>query len=137
VDGDQNPRKSGDMEKIGTRLAAGHRRILPSNSWRRRRPVVSPCQDRQPPESVAECQTLQGDAIGLTSAAEFIGVCPGEREHPRRAAALRLMDFAGFRRLLIAGNKPRKARFSSAVSSRSVFARRCSRETAMLFEWIT
>jgi hypothetical protein len=35
VDGGQNPRKSSDMKKIGTRFAAGHRRIIPSNSWRR------------------------------------------------------------------------------------------------------
>jgi len=34
-------------------------------------------------------------------------------------------------------SQPRKARFNNAVSSRSVFARRCSRETAMLFGWIT
>jgi hypothetical protein len=34
-------------------------------------------------------------------------------------------------------SRPRKLRFSSSVSSRSVFARRCSRETAMLFGWIT
>ena len=34
-------------------------------------------------------------------------------------------------------SQPRKARFNSAVSSRSVLARRCSRETAMLLGWIT
>ena len=33
-------------------------------------------------------------------------------------------------------SQPRRARFSSAVSSRSVFARRCSRDTAMLFGWV-
>jgi hypothetical protein len=32
---------------------------------------------------------------------------------------------------------PRNPRFSSSVSSRSVFARRCSRETATLEAWIT
>ena len=32
---------------------------------------------------------------------------------------------------------PKNARFSSAVSSRSVFARRCSRDTATLEGWIT
>jgi hypothetical protein len=37
----------------------------------------------------------------------------------------------------LAAQPARKARFNSAVSSRSVFARRCSRETAMLFGWIT
>jgi hypothetical protein len=42
--------------------------------------------------------------IGLTSAAEFIGVCPGAREHPRGAAARRPMNFAGFRRVLAAVN---------------------------------
>ena len=34
-------------------------------------------------------------------------------------------------------SQPRKARCSSAASKRSVFARRCSRETAMLVAWIT
>ena len=34
-------------------------------------------------------------------------------------------------------SQPRKARFSSAVSSRSVFAPRCSRERAMLLAWMT
>src|SRR5207237_4087425 len=32
---------------------------------------------------------------------------------------------------------PKKARFSNSVSSRSVFARRCSRDTATLEAWIT
>ena len=34
-------------------------------------------------------------------------------------------------------SQPRKARLSSSVSSRSVFARRCSRETATLVGWMT
>ena len=34
-------------------------------------------------------------------------------------------------------NQPRKARISSSVSRRSVFARRCSRETATLEGWMT
>jgi hypothetical protein len=37
----------------------------------------------------------------------------------------------------LASQPTRKARFSSCVSRRSVFARRCSREPAMLFAWIT
>src|SRR6516165_6803438 len=34
-------------------------------------------------------------------------------------------------------NHPRNPRFSNSVSSRSVFARRCSRDTATLEGWIT
>ena len=34
-------------------------------------------------------------------------------------------------------SQPRKARFKSSVSSRSVFARRCSRDTATLVGWMT
>jgi hypothetical protein len=87
VDGGQNPRKSSEMEKIGTRLAVEHHRIIPLNSWQRTKAGGIPCQDRQPPEAVAECQSLQGDAIGLTSVAEFIDVCPAAHEDPRQAAA--------------------------------------------------
>jgi hypothetical protein len=63
VDGGQKPRKSGDMEKFGTKLAVWRRRIVPSNSWRQTKAMASACQDRQPPKAVAECQSLQGDAI--------------------------------------------------------------------------
>lgn len=34
-------------------------------------------------------------------------------------------------------SQPRKTRMSISVSSRSVFARRCSRDTATLVEWMT
>jgi hypothetical protein len=34
-------------------------------------------------------------------------------------------------------SQPRKARISSSVSRRSVFARRCSRDTATLAGWMT
>jgi hypothetical protein len=93
VNGGQNPRKSGDMEKIGTRLAAGIAASSRRTLGGARRPVESPCQDRQPPQAVAECQSLQGDAIGLTSVAEFIGVCPGRARVSSRGSSSTTDEF--------------------------------------------
>src|SRR6516165_11799672 len=55
-----------------------------------------------------------------------LGVLFGNRWHARHAAWPRSPR-----------NHPRNPRFSNSVSSRSVFARRCSRDTATLEGWIT
>src|SRR6516225_8315309 len=55
-----------------------------------------------------------------------LGVLLGDRWHAHHAA------MAPFPR-----SHPRNPRFSNSVSSRSVFARRCSRDTATLEGWIT
>src|SRR5690349_22855834 len=55
-----------------------------------------------------------------------LGVLFGNCRHARHAA---MAPFST--------QPPKKPRFSNSVSSRSVFARRCSRDTAILEAWIT
>src|SRR5208282_5519906 len=64
----------------------------------------------------------------LPLAARPLGVFLRQRRDRRHAAVLR---FASPR------SQPKKARLSKPTSSRSVFARRCSRWTGMLAAWIT
>src|SRR5580704_11977499 len=111
--------------------------------WRQRRAL----------RGVHGCQTLGRLAQGRFEVANPQpgkgGLYPVDdpRAFPHQAVALAVRPLAsssaivGTRAMLQWPRSPRshpkKARFSNSVSSRSVFARRCSRDTATLEGWIT
>jgi hypothetical protein len=86
---------------------------------------------------IADAEARQGALHAVDEAGAFADQRFALAARPPGVFRLERRDRRHRAVIAFARSQPRKARFSSSTSSRSVFARRCSRETATLEAWMT